>query len=286
MTGPAVVGLGGGHGLAVTLTALRRYAGDITAVVSVADDGGSSGRIRKDFGLPAPGDIRRCLVALAGEPGSAWARAFGHRFPGGDVEGHVLGNLVLAALVEATGSFIAAVEEAGRLLQTTGRVYPATEGAVVLTAESAVGRLVGQTAVEDHASALTTVEISPRDARSPAQVLEALQRADQIVLGPGSLFTSVLAVAAVSEIREILATRRTVFVCNLKPSKETLGFTASDHVEALRRHGVRPDVVLVDPEAIEVGDVDGPTTVATCLADTDGWAHDPELLARALRHLA
>ncbi|HEY2430548.1 MAG TPA: 2-phospho-L-lactate transferase CofD family protein, partial [Acidimicrobiales bacterium] len=127
---PAVVGLGGGHGLAVTLTAARRYASQITAVVSVADDGGSSGRLRHDLGIPAPGDVRRCLVALAAEPSGPWAQAFGSRFDRGDLAGHALGNLVVAGLAETAGSFIAAIEEAGRLLDAQGRVLPATASSV------------------------------------------------------------------------------------------------------------------------------------------------------------
>lgn len=287
MTRPSVVGLGGGHGLAITLSAARQYASDITAVVSVADDGGSSGRLRKDFGLPAPGDIRRCLVALAQDPESPWARAFGFRFSGGDVKGHALGNLVLAGLVETTGSFLAAIEEAGRLLGARGRVYPATDTAVVLTAETVEGRLAGQTAVEDHFGAVLTVGIEPPDAVCPAPALEALRDADQVVLGPGSLFTSVLAVTAVAGIREVLATKRVVFVCNLKPSKETPGFTAADHVEALRRHGVEPAVVLVDPQAIEIGPLTGSAGLLLHrLAQPDGWAHDPLLLSEVLADLA
>ena len=286
MSGPAVVGLGGGHGLAVTLSAVRRYAGQITAVVSVADDGGSSGRIRKDFGLPAPGDIRRCLVALADDPESAWARAFGHRFSGGDIKGHALGNLVLAALVETTGSFLGAIEEAGRLLGARGRVYPATEHAVVLTAETGTGRLSGQTAVEDHLGAITAIGVEPADSRCPKQAIAALKQADQIILGPGSLFTSVLAVTAVEEIRTLLASKRPVYVCNLKPSKETIGFSAMDHVTALRRHGINPAIVVLDPDAIEVGSVKEHDVVhRRRLAGPDGWSHDVELLADALGEL-
>ena len=286
MTGPAVVGLGGGHGLAVTLSAVRRYSTDITAVVSVADDGGSSGRIRKDFGLPAPGDIRRCLAALADDPRGAWPRAFGLRFQSGDVEGHALGNLVLAALVDTTGSFVGAIEEAGRLLRCRGRVYPATTGAVVLTADTAAGQVVGQTAVEDHFGAIIQVGIDPPDAGCPPQVVGALRGADQIVLGPGSLFTSVLAVTAVPEIRRALLAKPPVFVCNLKASKETPGFTVADHVGALERHGITPAVVLADPQEIELGTMPKSCPVASRrLATSTGWAHDPELLGAALYEL-
>src|SRR6516165_12524705 len=129
--GPRVVALGGGHGLATTLRAARHYAGQVTAVVSVADDGGSSGRLRKIAGIPAPGDLRRCLVAMAADR-SLWARAFEYRFPSGDLEGHALGNLIIAGLANVTGDFGRALEMAAALLDTTGEVLPATAVPVVL----------------------------------------------------------------------------------------------------------------------------------------------------------
>lgn len=287
--GPRVVGLGGGHGLAATLAAARRYAGEITAVVSVADDGGSSGRLRRDLGIPAPGDVRRCLVALAEDPGGLWARAFAGRFDRGDVAGHPLGNLVIAGLVRTTGSFMAAVEEAGRLLGSCGRVLPATVDPVVLTAMIDGRRHEGQTAVEASAGGVSTIALEPPDAAVPAEVLEVIARADQIVLGPGSLFTSVIAVVAVPAIREALSGRRchVVYVCNLKASKETIGYDVASHVAALGRHGVVPDVVLADPAAIDVGRLpEGLRVTEAALARADGWSHDPGLLAAALAGLA
>lgn len=279
------MGLGGGHGLAATLAAARRYAGRITAVVSVADDGGSSGRLRRDLGIPAPGDIRRCLVALAGDPDGPWAQAFGARFDAGELAGHPLGNLVIAALVRTTGSFMAAADEAGRLLGVSGRVLPATADAVVLSAAVAGGRTVGQTALEE-CDGLETVAVEPPDAAVPDEVIEAVAAADQVVLGPGSLFTSVLAVTAVPGIRDALAAREggVVFVCNLQPSKETVGYDVAAHVAALARHGVVPDLVLADPEALEVGRLppDGPELVTARLARPNGWSHDVPLLAAAL----
>src|SRR3954454_15476659 len=146
MSGPNVVALGGGHGLAATLQAARRYAGSVTAIVSVADDGGSSGRLRAALGIPAPGDLRRCLVAL-GDPDSIWARSFEHRFTSGELEGHAVGNLVIAGLTAATGDFAMALKEAGRLVGTVGQVLPATSGPVVLLAEADTGSVSGQVAV-------------------------------------------------------------------------------------------------------------------------------------------
>src|SRR6266576_5187537 len=131
---PRVVALGGGHGLAVALGAIREYAGEITAVVGVADDGGSSGRLRRDFDVPAPGDLRRCLVALASEDG-AWSAAFEHRFGWGELAGHALGNLMLVGLAATLGDLTAALDEMGRVLGAAGRVLPATLGPVSMTAE-------------------------------------------------------------------------------------------------------------------------------------------------------
>ena len=132
--GPKVVALGGGHGLAMTLRGVRGYAGQLTAVASVADDGGSTGRLRRDFGVPAPGDLRKCLVALAGDA-EVWPDAFEHRFSAGDLEGHALGNLMIVGLTETLGDFCRALDEAGRLLHAVGRVLPATTDAVVLKAD-------------------------------------------------------------------------------------------------------------------------------------------------------
>jgi uncharacterized cofD-like protein len=285
-TRPAVVALGGGHGTAVALRAARRYAGDVTAIVSVADDGGSSGRLRDALGIPAPGDLRRCLVALA-EPGSVWAETFEHRFAAGDGElaGHAVGNLVIAGLASATGSFIEALEEAARLLGVAGRVLPATTQSVVLTAEVAGGAVQGQVAVE-RAGPVSCVSLSPPHPDAPAEAVEAILAADQIVIGPGSLFTSVLAVLAVPDLR--LALEKTsapkVYVCNLRPAPGTEGFDVAAHVHAVLAHGVGPDVVLYDPATMALGATEAPA-VAADLARGDGLVHDPARLAGALAGL-
>ena len=282
--GPRVVALGGGHGTAVTLRAVARYAGDITAIVSVADDGGSSGRLRAALGIPAPGDLRRCLVALS-DPDQPLARAFEHRFESGDVEGHTLGNLVIAGLTAATGSFTAALEEAGRLLGAGGRVLPATVEPVVLKAVAEGGEVEGQVAVAQ-ARRISAVSIVPPDAAPPADALEAIASADQLVLGPGSLFTSVLAVVAVPAIRQALREARApkVYVCNLRPSSESQGFDVAAHVDALVGHGLEPDLVLYDPSTISATSCKR-RTIAAPLAAEGGLAHDPERLARALAAL-
>jgi uncharacterized cofD-like protein len=284
-TGPKVVALGGGHGLAASLQAVRRYAGDLTAVVSVADDGGSSGRLREAFGIAAPGDLRRCLVALA-DPASVWSRVFEHRFEAGELEGHAVGNLVIAGLASALGDFNAALDEAGRLLGAVGRVLPATSTPVVLKAEAADGPVEGQVRVSA-TPRISGVGLVPPDAQPPPEVLAAIADADQVVVGPGSLFTSVLAVVAVPAIRQALqaARARTVYVANLRQQvPETEGFDVAAHVAALESHGLTPDVVLRDPSALPLGQVDVEWVDAPLAAD-GGTIHDPARLASALAQL-
>jgi len=280
-----VVALGGGHGLAATLEATRHYAGDVTAIVSGADDGGSSGRLRDAFGIPPPGDLRRCLVAL-GEPGSLWGRVFEHRFDSGELEGHPVGNLVIAGLAATTGDFIAALEQAGRLVEAAGRVVPATATPVVLKAEAGGSSVQGQVAVAG-AGHISKVSIVPPDAQPPPEALDALARADQVVLGPGSLFTSVLAVVVVPALCEALAhtSARKVYVCNLRDQvPETEGYEVADHVRALDAHGLKVDVVLCDRRGVSRGDVKV-RCVEADVSRPDGAAHDPAKLARALSAL-
>jgi uncharacterized cofD-like protein len=281
---PAVVALGGGHGLSATLRAARRYAGDITAIVSVADDGGSSGRLRSAFGIPAPGDLRRCLVALADD--SLWSGLFEHRFTAGELEGHAFGNLLIAALADYTGDFEVALSETGRLLGLRGQVYPATREPVVLKAEAGGVSVEGQVAVSN-AGRISGVSVIPPDARTPDGALEAIAAADQIVVGPGSLFTSVLAVVAVPAIRDAIAAARarTVYVCNLRPQvPETDGYDVAAHVAALTAHGLDVDIVLCHPNALPMGDV-GVVCVEEPIAVADLSEHDPALLGEALARL-
>lgn len=283
---PRVVALGGGHGLAATLRAARTYAGDITAVVSVADDGGSTGRLRAEADRPAPGDLRKCLVALADES-SLLARAMEHRFTDGDIEGHAFGNLLIVALAETGGDLVAALDEIGRIVGAVGRVLPSTPRGVVLQGEVRSGATVqGQVAVGS-SRGVATVAVAPPDVPVCMEAVEAIVQADQIVLGPGSLFTSVLAATAVPGIRDALraASGRLVYVCNLHPQlPETEGFGVVDHVEALQRHGIEPDVVLYDPDTI--GSAEGVVhAVAAQLTRPAGRAHDPALLGKALEAL-
>jgi uncharacterized cofD-like protein len=284
--GPAVVALGGGHGTAVTLQAARRYAGRLTAVVSVADDGGSSGRLRKLLNVVALGDLRKCLVALAAED-SALALAFEHRFDEGELAGHALGNLILAGLVEATGDLVSGVQAAADLLGAGGEVLPATVERVVLKAESDGGQVAGQVAVSQ-ADNIRTVSLVPGDARPPRLAVERILAADQIVIGPGSLFTSVLAAAAVGGIADAVARSggQRVYVCNLRPQHpETAGFDVAAHLEALNRHNVAVDVVLCDTsQGMALGDL-GISALDIPLTEGNTLVHSPNRLAHALASL-
>jgi uncharacterized cofD-like protein len=284
------VALGGGHGLAASLRAVRRYAGALTAVVSVADDGGSSGRLREALGVVPPGDLRKCLAAL-GDEGSVWTAALEHRFGAGELEGHPLGNLLIAGLEAVTGDLERALEEVASLVGASGRVLPATRGAVELKARAADGEVRGQVAVK-RARRVTEVSVVPPDPEVPPAVLRALAEADQVVLGPGSLFTSVLAVVAVPALRDAMAARcgrgglpRLVYVCNLAEEvPETQGFTVADHVAALVAHGVRPDVVVCDSGCLPLGSPEVPV-VDRSLVAAGGGGHDPAKLADALADL-
>ncbi|MBV8981277.1 MAG: YvcK family protein [Acidimicrobiia bacterium] len=284
MEGPAVVALGGGHGLSTTLRAAKSYAGHITAIVSVADDGGSSGRLRSAFGIPAPGDLRRCLVALADN--ALWTKVFEHRFNTGELEGHAFGNLVIAALADYTGDFEVALYETGRLLGLQHTVFPATREPVVLKAEVEGVSVEGQVAVSN-AGRISGVSVIPPDARTPEGALDAIATADQIIIGPGSLFTSVLAVVAVPAIRDAIAAAsgRKVYVCNLGPQiPETADYDVAGHVGALAAHGVNVDVCLCHPGALPMGDIDV-ACVEEPIATADLSEHDPTLLGQALSRL-
>lgn len=282
---PSVVAIGGGHGLAATLRAVRRLPVALTAVVSVADDGGSTGRLRADADRVAPGDLRKCLVALAGEP-SALTRVMEFRYESGELKGHSFGNLLLAAMEESEGDLLAALDEVSELLATVGAVVPATTGCVELVATLETGTEVRGQAAIVATPAVRSVRLEPA---MPAcdRALRAIGAADAVLLGPGSLYTSVLAAAVVPGIPEAIAASpaRVVYLCNLRPQpRETEGYSAADHVAALARHGIVPHVVVHDPDAIgSAAGIEG--AVAVPLADGTGLAHDTDRLAAALGQL-
>lgn len=283
---PAVVAIGGGHGTAVTLKAARRYAGLLTGIVSVADDGGSSGRLRELLNVVALGDIRKCLVALA-EEDSALAIAFERRYDEGELAGHALGNLILLGLIDATGDLVQGVREAALLLGARGDVLPATTEPVVLKAESAQGTVAGQVAVMGTGD-LSAVSLVPDDAQPPPLAVERILGAHQVVIGPGSLFTSVLAAVSVHGIAEAVAQSdaQVVYVCNLRPQvPETEGFDVAAHVAALARHNVTVDVVVCDTiQGMGIGATEVPVRDVPMTSE-NRLVHSPAKLAQALAGL-
>lgn len=291
--GPSVVAIGGGHGLAQTLRAVRRYAGSVTAVVSVADDGGSSGRLRDQLGIPAPGDLRKCIGALLPN-GSLLGSALEHRFSGGELAGHAFGNLLIAALAGSAGDFVEGVEEACRLLDTVGAVLPATRAPVVLRARGRGEEVQGQVRIQERGG-IMEVDLLPPDAAPPKAVVEAISSADQIVIGPGSLYTSLLAALVVPGIRAALAEspvkrRQRVYVSNLREQvPETTGYDVAAHVHALSRHGVEVGTVISDSRALPLGDVRSiGQEVVVCtaaVADERLVLHEPRLLGVTLEEV-
>jgi uncharacterized cofD-like protein len=287
--GHRVVALGGGHGLSVALQAIRRYARVVTAVVSVADDGGSSGRLRRELGVAPPGDLRKCLVALAADD-SVWADAFEHRFGAGELDGHALGNLVLVGLGDTLGDVGRALDEAGRVLGAVGRVRPATTERVVLKADVEGVSVEGQVAVMNVAGRIRRVELVPGDVPAHPDAIAAIADADQVVLAPGSLYTSLLPVLAVPALRDAVQTApgRVVQVCNLRAQvPETAGLDATDHLRAVLEHGGRVDTFVragdgaLDGDDAAVREL-GVDAVTADLAAPGGHVHDAARLANTL----
>jgi len=302
-SGVQVAALGGGHGLAQVLMAIQEYAQTITAVVSVADDGGSSGRLAPGLEIPPPGDTRRALLALS-PAGSVWHRVMEHRFESGDVAGHSLGNLVLAGLAEMSGGLDDALLTMGRLLGARGAVVPVASEPLTLEAVVDGKTVTGQVAIALSRGTIEALHVTP-EVRAARAAVDAIAAADQIVIGPGSLYTSLAAVLVVPGVVETINESEAglVYVCNLiTQDGETLGMDAADHVEALMaRTGLRaPDVavghhgVLEVPEGLDEVGLDKEAIVGLgCrvesaeLADPGSeWPqHDPARLGAVLRRL-
>jgi uncharacterized cofD-like protein len=304
------VALGGGHGLQATLSALRRLTPDVTAVVTVADDGGSSGRLRRELGLLPPGDLRKALAALAGDGDeeSLWSTVFQHRFGGtGALAGHAVGNLVLAALIELLHDPVAALAEAARLLGLTGRVLPMCTEPLDIEADvigldedpAAVRRIRGQVAVATTPGQVQRIRLQSAGDEVPKAceaAVQAVLEADVVLLGPGSWFTSVLPHLLVPELHEALidtAASRMV-VLNLVPQPgETAGFSPERHLDVLCEHAPRLRVDAVIADADSVATPDRLRTAAESLGarlrlDAIATAgarerHDPVALAESLR---
>jgi uncharacterized cofD-like protein len=278
-----VVAVGGGHGTAVSLRALKQLSTDVTGVVSVADDGGSTGRLRAMLNVAAVGDLRKCLVALA-DPQNPLTASFEHRFSVGELAGHAVGNLLLVGLLDATGDLEESVRALAQVMGVTGTIVPASCEGVVLLATTEEGPTRGQSQVA-RSSSIRRISLEPAHAAAPIVAVETIERADVVLIGPGSLFTSVLAACVVPGITQALAGTKAkrIYVANLRAQlPETEGFTLQDHVDALERHGVVADVVMVDPTSTFGNDACTWATRVVDLAAANGLVHDVQKLSRAV----
>ena len=303
-----VVALGGGHGLAASLQALRRVTPHLTAVVGVSDDGGSSGRLREEFGIVPPGDLRMALAALCGDDtwGSTWARVLQHRFASkGDLDGHSLGNLLITALWEETENLVEGLDWVARLLDAKGKVLPLCVEpldiyANVLTANGQSEKVHGQVQVATTPHAIQSIGLEPENPLVCEQAVTAVKNADFVVLGPGSWYTSVLTHFQVPQMAQALheTTASRVLVINLRPQRgETEGYSAASYLEVLAKSypDFRVDVVLADSDHVgqdssssnsqlaELAQASGAQLVLAPLAKAEGPSdqHDPALLASA-----
>ena len=275
-----VVAIGGGTGLSTLLRGLRRHVAvpgqigeppgrisDLAAVVTVTDDGGSSGRLRKDFNMLPPGDLRNCMVALSEEE-DLLAQLFNHRFRSGDaLKGHNFGNLFVAALTEITGDFALAVELSSKILATRGRIYPATTANTTLVARMDDGSLVrGETNITASRRRIVELTLDPPGSAPLPETLEAIERADLITVGPGSLYTSLITNLLVNGIPSALAQARglRVYICNLMTqANESLNLTASAHIERIYGHTRAP---IFDCAIVNTGQF-SPETLARYAAE-------------------
>ena len=302
-----VVAFGGGTGLPVLLRGLRDMVGDLTAVVTVADDGGSSGRLRQELGVAPPGDVRNCLVALAGR--RRLAEVFNYRFEApGDLNDHSVGNIIIAALSDMAGGFCEGVEQASRFLRIKGRVLPAAMESLTLVVRYADGTVTrGESVVHETGKQASEVAVEPAGVPAPRGVIEAIEDADVIVLGPGSLFTSTIPALLGGGVREALEDfgGPVVYVANVMTQQgETGGFTVSDHVRAISEHvgpvvtdvlihtgDLPPDAlaryeaedatpVVVDRESLREMDLRLTERALLSSESSGGVRHDPGLLAR------
>lgn len=260
---PAVVALGGGHGLSASLSALRLMSDRLTAVVTVADDGGSSGRLRSELGVLPPGDLRMALAALCddSEWGRTWSALLQHRFTSeGDLDNHAVGNLLIVALWELLDDPVAGLDWVGRLLGARGRVLPMAAVPLGIEADVRTGdhleTVVGQSEVAVTHGRIEQLRLVPPDPPACPEAVAAVQEADWVVLGPGSWFSSVMPHLLVPDLARALhetSARRCVTLNLSSETGETYGLTATDHLEALHKHdpGLRIDAVVADPSAVE-----------------------------------
>ncbi len=285
--GPRIVAFGGGTGLSNLLRGLREHTSNLTAVVTVSDDGGSSGRLRAAFDMPAPGDLTDCLAALSDNELEV-TRLLQYRFGrGAELKGHTFGNLLITTLTEVEGDFGRAIRVLNRLLNLSGAVYPVTAHPVTLQVTKESGEVItGESRTRECPGPVREVSITPSEAPALREVVSAVERADLVVLGPGSLFTSTIPPVLVPGARDALRRTRAlvVYVCNIMTEAgETDGFDAFRHVDVLRRHmGRAPDVVMlnsapVDPARLAAYRAENAETVA------DSIDHLKELGIEVLR---
>ncbi len=306
--GPRIVTIGGGHGLATLLRGLKSHTRNLTAVVTVADDGGSSGRLRESHGILPPGDIRNCLAALSNDE-ALLTQLFQYRFSGSpDLEGHSFGNLFITALADITGSFEDAVAESGRVLSVNGRVLPSTLHDVKLVASMELPHTINEVRVEGEskiptmAGRVRRVWLEPDNASAFPPVIKAILNADLIVVGPGSLYTSILPNLLVHDLLAAIQTSRAekIYVCNIATQPgETDFFTCYDHIRALENHigdelfniilcndNYKNDIgssewVLADPKTLS----DSRSYCADLVDDDHPWRHDSEKLSKIIMDL-
>jgi uncharacterized cofD-like protein len=306
--GPKIVAIGGGTGLSTLLRGLKEYTGNLTAIVTVADDGGSSGRLRRELGLPAPGDVRNCIAALAdAEP--LMTRLFQYRFnEGAGLEGHSFGNLFIAAMTAVTGNFEEAVRETSRVLAVRGQILPSTLENVTLAAVTDDGEeIYGESQITERGGRIQRVFLHPEHVQANPDAIRAILHADVIVVGPGSLFTSVLPNLLVEGIRRAMEMSPAVkvYVCNVATQRgETDAFSVSDHYRALRQHiqaplfqyilantnmpdgDALPDTWQSEPVRLDQAWVDGVAVIgADVVSEEHRYYHDPQKLAAALMRL-
>jgi len=312
-----VVAIGGGTGLSSLLRGIKHLVpetiSDLTAIVTVADNGGSSGRLREEMQIPAPGDIRNCIVALA-EDEDILAQVFQYRFNNGEgLKGHSFGNLFLTVLTKIKGDFLDAIEITSNILNIKGRIIPSTDEMVDIVAEFTDGKVIkGETQITEYGKKLKgkikRIWMEPGDVKAPEEAIKKIKEADFIILGPGSLYTSIIPNLLVDDIKEaVLASKAyKIYICNVMTQYgETDGYTASDHIQAIHytvgrsfinaaiiNTTIPPDEVLrrymkenAEPVVADAGNVSrmGITVYAEDLLDKGSYArHNPEKLTSTI----
>jgi uncharacterized cofD-like protein len=307
--GPRIVGIGGGHGLSSVLKGLKEYTSNLGAIVTMADSGGSSGRLRRDFAIPPPGDIRNCLVALADtEP--LMEELFQYRFKGpSELKGHSFGNLFIAAMTEVTKNFASAVRASSKVLAIRGRVIPSTLNDVSLQARMKDGQIIkGEAKIAEERGQIEEILLFPPDIDSNPEALKAIKEAEIIVIGPGSLYTSLMPNLLIKGMTEAIEASKAIkiYVCNvMTQAGETDNYSVSDHLEAIYRHTKHKflDYVLVNTtpapftlarkyaqehafqvalEEKKIREMGLKITKANLMSTRDFLRHEPGKLARAI----